>query len=223
MSSSAVDPTQGIFLKNPNLLAQNLEVAQNLTVDGNTTIAGTLTAIGGVLTVTNNVTLPGTLSVAGVTTHSSTSHFVGAVTADAAVSVGTTLTVTGAATLSSTVGVTGALTAANAVKMTDNGTVTQITSTSTGVTCSHNIGQITTYAQTLLAGANVSFTVTNTAVASAKSVVMACIGSYSGTGQPVVSVTGVSVGSFVVVIRNIDPSAALNAAAIINFAVINGA
>jgi hypothetical protein len=97
------------------------------------------------------------------------------------------------------------------------GTVTQTISSSTGVTLSTMMGQITTVA--LITGANLEdiFTVTNTLVDATDVIVLST--SYAGTGTPILSVIKTTTGAFDIVIANVG-AAALNAAMTINFAVI---
>ena len=71
--------------------------------------------------------------------------------------------------------------------------VTQATSITTGVTCSAYSGVITTVSQTVAAGAEAEFTVTNTKVA-ATDVVHVC--QKSGTDLYEIHVTNVAAGSF---------------------------
>ena len=97
------------------------------------------------------------------------------------------------------------------------GTVTQTVSSSTGVTLSKMMGQITTVALTTGANAEEVFTVTNTLVDATDVIVLST--SYAGTGTPILSVTGTTTGAFNIVIANVG-AAALNAAMTINFAVI---
>jgi hypothetical protein len=98
------------------------------------------------------------------------------------------------------------------------GAVTQATNASTGVTLSKPCGQITTVALTTAAGAEEVFTVTNTEVAATDIVIVST--TYAGAGTPVVGVKKVAAGAFDVVITNLHASAALNAAVVVNFAVI---
>lgn len=99
------------------------------------------------------------------------------------------------------------------------GAVTQITSITTGVTTDSVCGQITTVSATLAAGAEATFTVTDVFV-DAQDVVLVAVGSYAGAGLPVVHCTRVAAGAFDITISNLDGAAALNAAIVINFAVI---
>lgn len=98
------------------------------------------------------------------------------------------------------------------------GAITQITDATTGVTLSKVTGQITTVALTTAAAAEERFTVTNTTVVATDVVVVST--TYAGAGTPIVGVIKVAAGAFDVVITNLHASAALNAAMVINFAVI---
>lgn len=100
------------------------------------------------------------------------------------------------------------------------GAVTQATSASTGVTLNKVTGQITTVALTTAAAAEEEFTVTNSTVAATDVIVVGT--TYTGAGTPAVSVKGIAAGSFVVNITNLHGANALNAAAVINFAVVKG-
>jgi hypothetical protein len=102
----------------------------------------------------------------------------------------------------------------------DGGAVTQLTDSTTGVTLSKLTGQITTVALTTAAAAEERFTVTNTLVAATDIPVVST--TYAGAGTPAVVVTKVVAGAFDIVITNLHASAALNAAMVINFAVIRG-
>lgn len=123
----------------------------------------------------------------------------------------------------------GAVTAQSSVKSTSatagvgygtgaGGAVTQATNASTGVTLDKICGQITTVALTTAAGAEESFTVTNSAVAATDVIVVST--TYAGAGSILVGTRKVAAGAFDIVITNLDGAAALNAAAVINFAVI---
>jgi len=100
------------------------------------------------------------------------------------------------------------------------GTVTQITNSSTGVTLNTTTGQITTVALTTAAGAEEVFTVTDSSVAATDIPVVTT--TYAGAGTILVGVKKVVAGAFDIVITNLHASAAFNAAAVINFAVIKG-
>lgn len=99
------------------------------------------------------------------------------------------------------------------------GAVTQETSASTTVVLSKPTGQITTVALTTAGAAEEEFTVTNTLVAATDIVVVGT--TYAGQGTPAVTVKGITAGSFKIVITNLSASA-LNAAVVINFAIIKG-
>ena len=97
------------------------------------------------------------------------------------------------------------------------GTVTQGTSAATGVELNKPCGQIVTVALTTAAAAEEEFTVTNSLVDANDVVVLST--TYAGAGTPILSVKGVTAGSFKVVISNVHASNALNAAMTLNFAV----
>lgn len=101
------------------------------------------------------------------------------------------------------------------------GAVTQITSNVTGVTLNKITGQITTVALSLAAGASAVFTVTNAECAAVDVPVVSSV--YAGTGTLVVSTKNVTAGTFDITLQNIHATAALNALAVINFALIKGA
>jgi hypothetical protein len=99
------------------------------------------------------------------------------------------------------------------------GAVTQATSKVTGVTLSKVCGAITTAADALAAGAEASFTVTNTTVA-ATDVVVPCIKSGPATaGTYAVTVSAVGAGSFILTLTNLS-AGSLSEAVVINFVVI---
>lgn len=99
------------------------------------------------------------------------------------------------------------------------GTVTQITDRSTGVTINKICGAITTDATSLAAGAEATFTVTNSAVAIGDVIVLSArSGQTAATSVPFV--TAVAAGSFDITLTNLNASTADTGAMIINFAVI---
>lgn len=100
------------------------------------------------------------------------------------------------------------------------GAVTQATDRSTGVTLNTVSGAITMNAASLAAGAEASFTVTNSAVA-ATDVVVVCLKTV-GTGTPMVFVDTVAAGSFRITITNLHAATADTTADVINFVVIKG-
>lgn len=97
--------------------------------------------------------------------------------------------------------------------------VTQATSITTGVTCSAYSGVITTVSQTVAAGAEAEFTVTNTNVA-ATDVVVACIKTHTSAGSFIVAVSAVAAGSFKLHLTNLHASTAGNNVLVINFVVL---
>ena len=97
--------------------------------------------------------------------------------------------------------------------------VTLATSITTGVTCSALAGVITTVSQTVAAGAEAEFTVTNTKVA-ATDVVVACIKTHTSAGSFIVAVSAVADGSFKLQLTNLHASTAGNNVLVINFLVL---
>jgi hypothetical protein len=97
------------------------------------------------------------------------------------------------------------------------GAITQETSKSTGVTLSKICGAITTHDAELEGGAEVSFTVTNTAVA-ATDVVVVAVKSGAATGAYIASVSAIGAGSFTVTLSNVGSTA--SEALVLNFVVI---
>lgn len=100
--------------------------------------------------------------------------------------------------------------------------VTQITSITTGVTCNAYSGVITTVSQTVAAGAEAEFTVTNSKVA-ATDVVVACIKTHTSAGTFIVGTSAVAAGSFKLRLTNLDAAAAGNNVLVINFIVLKAA
>lgn len=97
--------------------------------------------------------------------------------------------------------------------------VTQPTSRTTGVTLNAVCGAITTNNASLAAGAEASFTVTNSAV-QVGDVVVVCARSGQTAGTSVPQVTAVANGSFEITLSNLNGSTADTGAMVINFAVI---
>jgi hypothetical protein len=122
----------------------------------------------------------------------------------------------------------GALTATTvlsdgAIGTTDGGTVTQATNHSTGVTINATSGQITLASADLAAGAEATFTVTNSAV-SATDVVIVNVADDQDTGTLLAFVDDVGAGTFDIVLTNLHASnAAGNGGTVINFVVLKGA
>lgn len=128
------------------------------------------------------------------------------------VATGTSLAVSGLLTSSSATAGIGYATGAG-------GTVTQITNRSTGVTLNKLAGAITTDATSLAAGAEATFTVTNSTVAIGDVIVLSArSGQTAGTSVPIV--TAVAAGSFDITLTNLHASTADTGAMVINFAVI---
>jgi hypothetical protein len=100
--------------------------------------------------------------------------------------------------------------------------VTQASSITTGVTCSAYSGVITTVSQTVAAGAEAEFTVTNANVA-ATDVVVACIKTHTSAGDFIVGVSAVADGSFKLRLTNLHASTAGNNVLVINFIVLKAA
>lgn len=98
------------------------------------------------------------------------------------------------------------------------GAVTQITSSATAVTLNKICGQVTTVALTTAAGAEEQFTVNNSLVAATDTIVLST--TYAGAGTPMISVSKVTAGSFDIVVTNTHATVALNAAMVLNFAII---
>lgn len=101
----------------------------------------------------------------------------------------------------------------------DQTAVTQATSITTGVTCSAYSGAITTVSQTIAAGAEADFVVTNVKV-KATDVVVVAIKDHTSAGTFLASVADVSDGSFTIRLTNLHASAAGDNVLVINFAVI---
>lgn len=97
--------------------------------------------------------------------------------------------------------------------------VTQATSITTGVTCNAYSGVITTVSQTVAAGAEAEFTVTNDHVA-ATDVVVACIKTHTSAGSFIVATSAVAAGSFKLHLTNLHASTAGNNVLVINFLVL---
>ena len=97
--------------------------------------------------------------------------------------------------------------------------VTQGTNITTGVTCDAYSGVITTVSQTVAAGAEAEFTVTNNKVA-ATDVVVACIKTHTSAGSFIVATSAVADGSFKLHLTNLHASTAGNNVLVINFIVL---
>lgn len=97
--------------------------------------------------------------------------------------------------------------------------VTQANSITTGVTCNAISGEITTVSQTIAAGANADFVVTNSKV-SATDIVVACIKTHTSAGTFMVAVAAVAAGQFTLRLSNLDAAAAGDDVLVISFFVI---
>ena len=122
-----------------------------------------------------------------------------------------------------TVSLLSAVTANSTFTLTDGGTVTQATNHGTGVTLNTNSGQITLASVDLAAGAEATFTVTNSVVA-ATDVVIVNVSDDQDAGTLLAFVDDVGAGTFDIVLSNVHASAASgNGGTVVNFAVIGGA
>lgn len=101
------------------------------------------------------------------------------------------------------------------------GTVTQSTSKSTGVTINKVSGQITMNNAALGAGSEVTFTVTNSAVAAAD-VPYAVHASVGTAGAYNVNANSVAAGSFAITVSNLS-AGPLSEAIVLNFVIFKGA
>lgn len=101
------------------------------------------------------------------------------------------------------------------------GAVTQATNKSTGVTLNTVTGQITMNNANLAGQTEVSFTLTNSAIA-ATDVVLVSIASGATANSYVVSVGATAAGSCVIQLGNVTLATTLGEAVVLNFAVIKG-
>lgn len=97
--------------------------------------------------------------------------------------------------------------------------VTQATNITTGVTCNALSGVITTVSQTIAAGAEADFVVSNDEVA-ATDVVVACIKTHASAGTFLVGVAALAAGQFTLRLTNVHASAAGDDTLVINFLVL---
>lgn len=108
------------------------------------------------------------------------------------------------------------------IQLNDGGTVTQITGITTGVTLNTHSGQITTVtAPAIAAGAEATFTVTNSNVA-VTDVVIVNVKTQFTDGLVAAVVSAIAAGSFDITLTNLAAAAVSAGAAVINFAVIKG-
>lgn len=96
---------------------------------------------------------------------------------------------------------------------------TQTSAITNGVTVNALSGQITTVSQTVAAGAEAEFVVTNSMVA-ATDVVVACIATHTSAGDFAVDVKAVAAGSFTLRLTNLHATNAGNNVLVINFLVL---
>ena len=112
-------------------------------------------------------------------------------------------------------------TAGSLIGPTTGGTVTQATNKTTGVTINAASGQITMNNAALGAGAEATFTVTNSEVA-ATDVVVAVHGSAGTAGSYLVQANSIAAGSFAITISNVS-AGNLGEAIVLNFVALKGA
>jgi hypothetical protein len=100
------------------------------------------------------------------------------------------------------------------------GTVTQATDKSTGVTLNKSMGRITMNGAALAAGAAASFTLTNSLLSVADTVIVNVSG--GGTAAAYTAyVSSLATGSAVLTLRNLS-AGSLSEAVVLNFAIIHG-
>lgn len=104
----------------------------------------------------------------------------------------------------------------------DQTAVTQATSITTGVTCNAHSGVITTVSQTVAAGAEAEFTVTNSKV-SATDVPVVAIKTHTSAGEFIAAVSAVANGSFKIRLSNLHATAAGDNVLVLNFVVLKAA
>ena len=101
-----------------------------------------------------------------------------------------------------------------------SGSVAQATSITTGVTVNAPCGTITTVSQTVAAGAEASFTVTNSYV-EANDVVIVNVKTHTSAGGPFIAyVSAVAAGSFQITLTNPHAANAGDNVLVLSFAVI---
>lgn len=182
-------------------------------------IAGKLTFTINITNVAHTLTLPaavsvGTASVQGYASNVITFTATGTYTFEfSTVDGGTTITITDLSRP-----LLGSPSAAIGYSTGTGGTVTQATNKSTGVTLNKLCGQITMNSASLAAAAEVSFTLTNSYIASTD-VVYVCIGSGATAGAYNVQCDAVGTGSCRISVGNMNGSP-LSEAIVLNFVVI---
>lgn len=223
--------TAGIWYLNSPLGALGpTTMGSTLTVVGAATLSSTLAVTGNVTVNTNkftvtaasgNTLIAGVLDVTGNFSVNTGKFTVIAASGDT--SVAGTLAVTGATTL------TGAATGSSSILSASatagigyatgaGGTVTQLTSKSTGVTLNKICGSITMNNATLNAGAQVQFTLTNSAIGPADVLVLNHIS--AGTLGVYLLTASCLSGTALINVRNTTAASNLSEAIVLQFAVI---
>jgi len=105
------------------------------------------------------------------------------------------------------------------INLTNKINISQGSSLTTTVTANGHSGFITTYNATLATQGSAVFTCNNKFV-TPSNIVLATIQNYSGTGKPIITLSGVTYGSFSVKVSNADIISALNAPVKFGFLVI---
>jgi hypothetical protein len=181
--------------------------ASNITLGTNSIALGeTSLTLSGI----TNITASGDIRFTGVTDSSSTSS--GAVVLSGGMGVVKNVIAGGAILSTSGTGGIGYFTGAG-------GTVTQVTSKSTGVTLNKACGAITMINESLAAGAGVTFTVTNSAMAANDVVVLNLKSGYTNLHDYILMAGAPAAGSFQIAVVN-RSAAALSQAIVIGFAII---
>jgi hypothetical protein len=183
--------------------------ASNITLGTNSVALGeTLLTLNGI----TNITASGDIRFTGVTDSSSASS--GAVVLSGGMGVVKNVISGGAIVSTSGTAGIGYFTGAG-------GTVTQATSKSTGVTLNKACGAITMNAAELAAGAGVTFTVTNSAMAADYLVLLNLKSGYTNIHDYILMAGAPAAGSFQISVVN-RSAAALSQAIVISFAIIRG-
>lgn len=179
------------------------------------TIGATAVPLGGQLLAVSgitNLTATGSISFSNVTNATAWNN--GAVVVTGGFGAGGNIYGNAAILSSSGTGGIGYATGAG-------GTVTQATSKATGVTLNKACGAITMNAAELAAGAGVTFTVTNSAMAANDHVVLNLKSGYTNLHDYILMAGAPAAGSFQIAVVN-RSAAALSQAIVISFAIIKG-